>query len=189
MESAQFLVVLGGLSLIVSMILLGLLIPKLDRDITSLGKVLKAYERKREYLIQDERGYQVWDAKGVIVRDTITILEALNKAMKRPDIEEVIKGRQKNLEVIMLSMLLCISQKLDYSDKDFKSWKSYGYEELNSKKLECFKRWKKIFGETLVSINSIEELIRSTDFNRKNVMYSTIFFQVYGTFLTLLSKM
>lgn len=189
MERALFLIALGGSSLVFSMVLLGLLIPKLDREITSLSKTLKEYERKREYLLQDQRGYQVWDSKGIGVRDTITILEVLNRIIKSPNIERVIEERQKILETIMVHMLIVISQKLDYTENDFKIWRTYDYEELDSQKLKCFNRYTKIFGETLVSINSVEALIRVKEEDRKKEMYATTFFQVFGTFLTILSQM
>ena len=184
----NWLLIVGSMCIIVGTILTGLIGPRNEKELDELRRVLKQYETKVTYLIQDQYAYQNMETRGLGIRNIITVLESINKMLRSPQLSVVIEQRQKELMINKHASLLTISQKLDYSDEEIKGWIKLDYDGLERQKLECMMRYKKNFGETLESINAIDHNLRKVERDKEKLRYITLFFQVVGLALILYSK-
>ena len=182
------LLIIGSVCIIISTILMGLLGPMHDRNLDNLRGLARQYKEKVTYLIQDHYAYQNMETRGLNIRNIITVLESINKILKSKQLFDVIESRQKEMMITKYQSLATLSQKLDYSNNEINSWSELNYDGLENQKLECMKKYKKSLGETLESLHVIEENIRNVIREKSNLLYITLFFQILGLTLILLSK-
>jgi hypothetical protein len=184
----DWLLIIGSTCIIISTILMGLLGPRRDRELETLRRVAKQYELKVTFLIQDQYGFQNMETRGLSIRNIITVLESINKTLRSQQLEDVIEQRQKEMMFNKHASLVTLSQKLDYSTEEIKGWIELDYNGLEQQKLECMKRYKKNFGETLESLGALEQQIGSVEREKSKLLYITLAFQVVGLALVLYSK-
>jgi len=182
------LLVVGSLSLIVSSILLGVQGPRLDRELERFRRVANEYKRLIDYLQKNQHNFQLWESRGMNLRDTILILDAVNIIAKNQSVHNTIKVREVEMIDTKYLSLTSLSANLGYTDEEIKSWKGLTYDELEKQKDECMSKYEVIVNQTFDSINTIEHHIRTTIKDKARLLYITLFFQIIGLALVLYSK-
>jgi len=161
---------------------------EIEGDIEDYQSSLNSLESKIDGMIFDYNEFQLWEAKGVTLRASITSLFVSNIEPQIDLVQSLIEDREEELSDIKTNALRALTAHLKISEEVEAGWIELSFDEFEEEKLVYSNIFQIEYKSTVADINERRNEIQSIKSTKSRCIQFTLIVQTIGTLLISFSK-
>jgi len=134
---------LSSILLGISTVIFGYFVPNVESVIHEKTRELNQEEYVLSLMISDHREYQRWDARAMMIRDHLLIMDGITEITHNPVTQVNLRKREREMLDAMVNALIAVSANMDIDlETSIPRWNKGNFDYLEKEKLRISISWR-----------------------------------------------